>query len=338
MTKIRLIVVILVALIFAINTFDSVSACTVFTASQGDVILAGNNEDWLPTDTFVRFHPGVMGHFYGAITFGFEDELWLQGGMNEMGLFFDITALPPTDVQAHPERMVWNEDINVKVLKECSKVEEVIQLYNTTFFSGTWGGQLLFADKFGDAVVIGMDANGELKFTRKEGDYLVMTNFNLANPANGYYPSDRYDIATQMLENMDNITVDNFQRILSATHQESMDQTGSVTIYSNIYDLTNGIIYVYRFHHFEEVVTLNVTEELAKGQRTIPLSELFVDEIYVENAYNGEKEVFLLIYFQEVHYVALYLVMVVCTLICAILCISLIVRMILRRLRKGSAT
>jgi hypothetical protein len=56
----------------------------------------------------------------------------------------------------------------------------------------------------------------------------------------------------------------------------STRQSGrSRTIYSNIYDLKRGLVYVYNRGDFEEAVVLDLAEELKKGQRTIELSSLF---------------------------------------------------------------
>ena len=46
-------------------------------------------------------------------------------------------------------------------------------------------------------------------------------------------------------------------------------------MYSNIYDLKKGTIYVYNLHDFKEVVVLHLAEELKKGQRRIELPSLF---------------------------------------------------------------
>ena len=122
------------------------------------------------------------------------------------------------------------------------------------------------------SALIGIDSDGELAFTRKEGNHLLMTNFNLANPINGYYPCDRYDTGIQMLDNMDNVTIENFQSILSSVHQVS-------TLYSNIYDLTNRDVYIYYFHQFQEVVKISLSEELTEGDRIVPLIDLFSPEL-----------------------------------------------------------
>ncbi|MFX0171744.1 MAG: hypothetical protein ACFE9L_07480 [Candidatus Hodarchaeota archaeon] len=60
----------ILALLF-INVNSSL-ACTMFTASQGDAVLAGNNEDWYPVDTQVRFISAKNGYHSMAI-FGFTD-------------------------------------------------------------------------------------------------------------------------------------------------------------------------------------------------------------------------------------------------------------------------
>jgi penicillin V acylase-like amidase (Ntn superfamily) len=252
-----------------ITIVTSSSACTVFTASQGETVLAGNNEDWYFSETQAQFIPARNDEF-GLVIFGFSDGIF-QGGMNEKGLFVDISALPSFPLNFHPERVEIKANIAEYALRTCSNVSEVIQLYNTTKFFNSWSAQFLFADASGDAVVIGIDSTGELAFTHKNGNYLLMTNFNLANPDNGRYPSSRYDTGLSMLNSMDNVTVDGFKSILSSVHQKT-------TLYSNVYDLKNGIVYIYYFHQFQEVVEINLSEELAKGYHIIPLIDLFSAE------------------------------------------------------------
>jgi len=46
-------------------------------------------------------------------------------------------------------------------------------------------------------------------------------------------------------------------------------------VYSNIYDLKKGTIYLYNMRNFDEVVVLDLTEELKKGSRRIDLPALF---------------------------------------------------------------
>ncbi|MHA2296056.1 MAG: carcinine hydrolase/isopenicillin-N N-acyltransferase family protein [Candidatus Hodarchaeales archaeon] len=315
--KIKVVIPSSLILTLLVITVTSSSACTVFAASQDNAVFAGNNEDWYHLDTQVRFIPARNGH-HGAAIFGFVDGYWFQGGMNDAGLFVDISSLPPVEVQSHPEKVEIKNDVALVALQNCSTVKEVIQLYNNTRFFNTWSAQILYADASGDAVVISIDSDGELAYTRKEGKYLLMTNFNIANPDNGRYPCDRYTTSEEMLESMDNVTVDSFQSILSAVHQESAFTN---TIYSNIYDLQKGDIYIYYFHQFGEVVNLNLSEELAKGEHVITLINLFSQK--TRNAVLAEYQAYQL-------RASLAEMISIFTLVLDIICLAIIVRKLVK--------
>jgi len=88
---------------------------------------------------------------------------------------------------------------------ECSTVKEVIDWINMHRRFPYMHDKLHFADKTGDAVIVSAGKDGEMVFTRKKnGDgFLVSSNFNVANPANGFdYPCWRYDKASQLLGQM----------------------------------------------------------------------------------------------------------------------------------------
>jgi len=247
--------------------------CTIFNAAKNGNVLAGNNEDMFSTDTKVWFIPGKEGKF-GVVYVGFAN-YGKQGAMNDQGLFFDANALKYAKMKPQPDKPSIPEDRDVlmMIMEECATVADVIALFSEYNLEGFDNGQVQFADKTGDAAVIGADKNGEMFVIRKKGVFQVSTNFSLANPEfGGYsYPCPRYDIATEMLANMQDLTVDYFRAILSAVHSEG----SSPTVYSNICDLTNGDIYIYNFHNFEEEVKFNLDEELKKGEQAYTIAELF---------------------------------------------------------------
>jgi hypothetical protein len=47
------------------------------------------------------------------------------------------------------------------------------------------------------------------------------------------------------------------------------------TQYSNIYDLTNRLVYVYYFHDFDNEIIINLSDELKKGRHYFELPSLF---------------------------------------------------------------
>ena len=252
-------------------------SCTIFTSSYGDTVLFGNNEDWINPNTYYWVVP-TSGGDYGVVYFGF-DNFWPQGGINEKGLAFDVNALPKAILNPHPELPKVKNPFYM-FLKKCSTVEEVIDRVKDYSWGSSWRAQVHLADATGDVVVISVGPDGEIAFTRKQkgNGYLISTNFNRANPKNGRYPCWRYDTTVAMLEEIqseDDLTADHFRSILDAVHQGGPSVN---TVYSNIFDLKYGIIYLYHWYQFDEVVKLNVAEEIARAPSPTRIRDLFSQE------------------------------------------------------------
>ncbi|TFG11934.1 MAG: hypothetical protein EU535_06730 [Promethearchaeota archaeon] len=253
-------------------------SCTIFTISIGSTTYFGNNEDYCLSGTYVWLIPtqliytthGTM-NTYGVIGLLFnhngdsEDGI-VQGGMNDQGLCGDANGLPAMPLNPHHSRESIYTDIILEVLFECSKVTEVIDWFQTHDLGVSMAGQYHFADASGQAVVISAGDDGELAFTQRENSYhIVSTNFNLANPDNGNYPCDRYIQADQMLSEIlyeDQITVDTCKDVLNAVHQEGLYGTK----YSNIFDLKEKEMHLYRDANFQQKISIGLEKELQKIQ------------------------------------------------------------------------
>jgi hypothetical protein len=261
------------------------SGCTVFTVSKGDRVFFGGNDDYINPDSYYWVDPGGT-QGYGAIWVGDPDNV--QQGVNEKGLAYDANGLPRVDVNPHTERIPVSGGYTsypIQILGECATVEEVIEWVNTHQWHSYMHDQLHFADATGDAVIISAGADGEVVFTRKPlGDgYLVSTNFNVADPSNGYYPCWRYETAQEMLGELvdqgGELTSQDATNVLDAVHTEG---GASWTIESMVADLPNGIVYLYYFHQFDQPVILNVAEEIASARAGGPLSNLFPEDVKQE--------------------------------------------------------
>ena len=249
-------------------------SCTIFTASHNGTVLFGNNEDWINPNTYYWVVPS-RGDNYGVVYFGF-DNFWPQGGINEKGLAFDVNALPKATINPHPE-LPRAKTPFYDFLTTCATVKEIIDRVKSHSWESSWRAQVHVADGTGDAVVISAGPDHEIAFTRKQkgNGYLISTNFNRANPKNGRYPCWRYDTAATMLKKVQdegNLTVDYFRSILKAVHQKGAFVN---TVYSNVLDLRHGIIYLYHWHQFDEIVTLNVAKEIAKAPSPTRIEDLF---------------------------------------------------------------
>lgn len=256
----------LLGLIIPPDTFG----CTVFYYADSTVALAGNNEDFIFPYTQAVFYP-AENKKYGRVYFGYTPKLnihfgEIQGGVNDQGLFFDGLATEALAVTGSQNKPTFHGNLIEKAMETCATVEEVIALYRQYNLTHLVNGQLMFGDKTGDAAIIEGD-----EIIRKKGRFQVATNFYLSKTMNGDYPCQRFRKAKNMLENRAHVTIETMRDICNAVHQEG----NAHTLYSNVYDLKNGIIYLYLFHDYNHVVQLNLAEELKKGHHVYDLASLF---------------------------------------------------------------
>ncbi len=240
--------------------------CTVFYGADGSMVLGGNNEDFINPLTYVWYHPAENGR-YGYVAFGFDD-LTPQGMINDQGLFSDGLALPykaflNSGKPAPPDGIL---KLIEEVFTTSSTVEQVQDLLGRYTLDGLQTSQLFFGDRFGHSVII--DGDNVLPI---DGKFQVAANFRQVEYPEPPYPSDRYNQASRMLAEASSYSVDLFRNILPAVHQEGETPTQ----YSQVYDLKNGVIYLYQFHDFEHVVVINIAEELAKGPHSASIASLF---------------------------------------------------------------
>jgi len=266
------------------NVTNISPSCTIFTVAIGDTVFFGNNEDWYTQKLRLWFIPSqivsTMGgtrSIYGGVYIGFlneeKEELYLNccGGMNEHGLVFDINGLPSVSLYDNPNgSSFWTNGIcNIHAsIWDCKNVEEVIEWYKSYKWDTSMGGQIHYGDATGDAVVVSVDpSTHKLAFTRKTGNFIVSTNFNLNDSRNAYdYPCGRYNTATEMLGEIDseeNLTVQACADILYAVR---MTGGGCHTLYSNIFDLVNLDLYLNYGEDYQLQKKVNLLDELSQQE------------------------------------------------------------------------
>ncbi len=262
-------------LIMALGSWSHIAlACTIFNAAGNGLILAGNNEDHDDPNGEVRFEPASEGK-YGKITFAFGP--FTQGGMNEHGLFFDFYAAADYKMsplikgqvlpsgEAPDKEPTMDEMIAIytqydvaskKMLETCTTVEEAVGFYQRNY-EGTLGyGYLMVADKTGASATITWDWDqNQMRVTRKNGSFQVIG------------VGSKYIYPRLNGSNFE-VSVDYFKDLLKNTSRDD-------TAYSNIYDLQQGVIYVYCQHNFDNVLQFNLTQELDKGKHAFFLKDLF---------------------------------------------------------------
>jgi hypothetical protein len=263
------------------NDYSGNLGCTIVTVTIDDKIFFLNNEDYeRPEDgTFILFVPpqeipakwnspdktGMIKIFGFSLVGSKFGNLAPQGGINSEGLCYDINALPPNPLKKQ-EGEPWDCTFNFyDILWTNRTVEDVINWFKTHKFpSDRFSYQIHVADAIGDVVVIGLNEDGEMVFTRKgDKNYLVSTHFDLVNIKNGNHPCNRYDAATEICERLvkrNDVTLTDCEEILDAAHIEYKNEVG--TLYSNIFDLKEKKIYLYHIGKFDRKVEFDLLDEL----------------------------------------------------------------------------
>jgi predicted choloylglycine hydrolase len=246
-------------------------ACTIVMAFKDGKILVGNNEDRAFYGTTVRVLPATE-KFFGRIFFGYTDAP-VQGGMNDKGLVIDGNALRPTGWKPEEGKPYFRGNVISYILANCATVKDVQAFFEKYNIGVLERARFPVADRTGDSMVVEY-GQGKVQFVKREGYYQIATNFVFTNVENSDYPCTRYRTADRILGAAKDLDVSLIRDVLDATHQEG----GSETVYSNIYDLKNGLIYIYNVHDFSKAVTLDFSEEIERGARTFNLPSLFEEK------------------------------------------------------------
>ena len=237
-------------------------ACTVISCAMKGEVLAGANEDY--DNPFIKmwFNPATPDR-YGSVCFGFPD-FQAQAAMNEHGLFFDFTAQEGIDPSKLKLKNPWYGDLFFEILGKCKTVTEALAFLENHSYA--FRSQVMLADREGRSVIINAQA-----IVEKTGPYQINTNFNVCNLKDRNYNCWRYDLADKELSSATEISVPYFRKLLKMTHQKG----NGGTLYSNIYDLKRGMIYVNLFRNFDDVYVIDLKKELQKGYRVENLADHF---------------------------------------------------------------
>jgi hypothetical protein len=259
--------IIIFLILFHLLSVNFSLACTVFHVSNDNSVFGGNNEDWSDPDTHIYFIPPSDDE-YGRVIVGYTGNYWIQGGMNEKGLFWDGLAAPYLEVLNSTGKPYFNGHIFDYILSVCDNCEEAINILNQYNMEILERAQILMGDKYGNSFII----EGDI-IHRKSDYFQLTTNFYLSQYPNPPYPCWRYNTALDMFQSnlIDNLSVDFCASVLDAVHQEGAYPTQ----YSTVYDLRNGLVYLYYYHNYNNVKIFNLSEEFKLDYHSYSIPDLF---------------------------------------------------------------
>ena len=242
-------------------------ACFILFARDQENILVANHEDWFANDGAVRIIPPSR-EKYGSVIFTFASEGWAQGGMNEKGLFFDAAHTPHQEITFGNDKRKTSTYVWQMLLDKAATVREAIAIIKDYQLPELSEATIMLADAFGDAALIGVH-NHTLDIRPVTGETLLQTNFNQWHPELNDEPTcRRFDTAQKHLIQSPGATIDNMLSILRKTHQDSL------TVYSNVYDLKNKIVYTYNRRNFSNPIIIRLSEMFSHGDCLLLLDSL----------------------------------------------------------------
>ncbi|MFW9844504.1 MAG: carcinine hydrolase/isopenicillin-N N-acyltransferase family protein [Candidatus Thorarchaeota archaeon] len=270
----RKLVIVVLAFALLLSSFNStVAACTIFSASNDEMTLVGNNEDWEHNNFSMVFYPEDSFGFGHVAFVATDDYLDIRAGMNTEGVFIDSTAVRASNVTIDSDKEFIHMNFFKYILWTCSSVNETIEVFQHFNIAETWFWQVLVADRYGESVVIVAGSDETVWYIRGNETYQLITNGNIAYPELGQSDSSalRYYLAENKLNEIgDNLTITNARDVLDAAHSDW-------TAFSTVCDLVNRNIYIYFNHDYTKEVIFNLDDELAKGGHYFEIHTLFQD-------------------------------------------------------------
>jgi choloylglycine hydrolase len=211
---------------------------------------------------------------HGRVLFGWDS--FPQGGVNDQGLYIGWAVTPYAGKPSPSKQHLPGSDTD-NILARCATVEEAIAYWEKYSYALN-PAHCMLADRTGASVVCEW-IKGKLTLIRKSGPRQLITNFLLTNPALGNpctpaaadnYPCPRFTAISKF-----------WQKVEAPTEQNCVDAlklaANPETIYSEVYDLTHGEVYVYYRHNLEQSLRVNLAEELRKGPHQVFLKAAFAD-------------------------------------------------------------
>lgn len=249
-------------------------SCSIFTVAAAGEVLVGANEDG--DDPFGKMWvmPPRQGR-YGGIYFGLSF-LEKQAGMNEHGLFFDYAALDPVDPDFNPAATyIYIEEL----LETCKTVAEALAFLDKHGYAINTA-QLLLADASGASVIV-----TPKEIVHRNGNYQIATNFNVCHLEHKT-SCRRYQRIEAGLQSTDSISVPMVRDLLDAVHVEGTN----TTLYSKVFDLKRGVVYLYNFHNYGQPEIINLKDAFSEGFRITEIYDLFPEHNFAEELFRSRHD------------------------------------------------
>lgn len=253
-------------------------ACSMYKVTADGKTMVGCNQDAWRTTTSIWFVNAENQNQYGVCLTGSRkvgpNKYTPQSAMNAEGLVFSRLSAyyPIKNLNSKGKKQITNEaQYLTDILLNCKNVKEVrdfVQDYDRSFF---YEDVFIYIDQSGDYLVVepyelieGNDAS------------YVLANFcpSITNNQSARKQTRYKDGEDFIKKNEPQATLD-FCRSVSKAMHVCRKRNGDGTLLTSIWDSHNGLVNLYFYHNYDNTRQFNITEELAKGDHSISIPELF---------------------------------------------------------------
>lgn len=259
-------------LVFFYCNSNTLNACSTYKVSLNGTTMLGNNYDTWFSKPIIWFETqGIGAAFTGANKQG--SSYSPQAGMNISGLAFVCLAAPtPVGPETKPPgKSITNRAQYLKdILHRCKTVEEVKEFIDLYDHSSLSQDVFLYVDRSGRYLIV----EPYTMYFGEDAKY-VLANFCPSTIQDfSQIKQPRYINGTAFLKNKTDTTLQ-FCQALSDTMHVCRDKIGDGTLLTSISDLNKGIIYLFFYHDYDSCVSINIKDELLKGDHSIEIPSLF---------------------------------------------------------------
>lgn len=245
------------------------NACSILyyiDKETGKIYVVNNEDYWYDVQAYIKIIP-AKSNKRARLWYGWDD--FAQGGVNEAGLYFDGAVTPEQD--KIPDYTKPKGNMGDDILASCKTVNEAVFLLEEKKIA-LKNAHMLFGDKMGNALVVEW-IDGKRKVTSLNGNYLIATNFLLADTTKGNYPCYRYSAMEKEINRLERSGVPIGLREVgnigakAVQPAQTIDGKTGGTLYSSFFNLTDmEFILVFQLDN-SKITKLDLNAEFAKGKK-----------------------------------------------------------------------
>ncbi len=269
-------------------------ACSgIVLVKDGKILLGGNNDTSYSDQLKLRVAPS-HDDLFGRVCVSMDVVPgWTPVGfdcMNDRGLAIVHANVPAAPTPYDPDKPQFRHNFLEKIVSECANVKQAVAMIQAYSLPAEHHAfiHIMMVDASGDSAVVEW-VDGGIKVIRRDGNAQFMTNHLLSKPETAGGPKSRYARGALMVPTLET-TPPGIVALLKEVSQGAIWKGREVgTLHSNIWDVKERKLYLYYKRDFDHPRVFSLDDELAKGEHTMELKDLFPNPSPFETQWRDEN-------------------------------------------------